>query len=245
MRIELPDCIENDHLDNISNEFKRFLALNEYKLSSFSAVKIRGTVLQRQTGEDITVIANINKYYSRTIMNNAELTPGTKKNYRKAINHMTLYLQHFKKLNCTVVEMDNAFANGFKDYLLNDNAELNKKEMPQPSALGNVKKFRTIFNQAVNDDVITKNPFLFIKLSNRSAKKPRLNIHQIRELYISEHKLNATEILYKDIFLFSVFTGLAYVDATNLKRDCLEYRANGDVKLTVERQKTGEGTVKA
>ena len=175
-------------------------------------------------------------------MNNAELTSGTKKNYRKGINHITVFLHHFKKMNITVKEIDNAFANSFKDYLLNDIAELNKKGMLQPSALGIVKKFRTIFNQAVNEDVITKNPFLFIKLSNRSAKKPRLNIHQVRELYISEHKLNPTEIIYKDIFMFSVFTGLAYVDATNLRRDCLEYRANGDVKLTVARQKTGEGT---
>ena len=47
-------------------------------------------------------------------------------------------------------------------------------------------------------------------------------------------------MVYKDIFLFSVFTGLAYIDAANFKREYIEYRANGDVKLSTERKKTGE-----
>ncbi len=240
MRVEAPDCTENDHLDNISTSFKRFLALNDHHISTFNAIKVRNLVMQLESPEQITLIDYINKYYLKAISNKNELSKGTKINYRKAINHMVTFLTFNKLLNKTVKEIDNALADEFKNYLLNDCKELNKKGMAQPSALGIIKKFRTIFNKAVNDDLISKNPFNLVKLSNKSPKKPRLNIHQVSELVHSESKLTITEMVYKDIFLFSVFTGLAYIDAANFKREYIEYRANGDVKLSTERKKTGE-----
>lgn len=240
MRIELQDCLTNDHLDNISNVFKQFLSLNDHNLTKFNATQIRDQILQRDSPKLITVQDYIDSYYKKSIMNKNELTAGTKKNYRKANNHLIAFLNYSKNASLKLKEMDNAFSVEFKNYLLNDITKLNKKGMLQPSALGIVKKFRTIFNQAVNEGLITKNPFLFIKLSAKSPKKPRLNIHQIRELFYCEHKLTPTEILYKDIFLFSVFTGLAYIDAANLKKNCIEFRENGDVKLSTQRKKTGE-----
>ncbi len=240
MRIELQNCLTNDHLDNISNAFRQFLSLNDHNLAKFTATQIRDQVLQRDCPKQITVIDYIDSYYKQSIMNKSELTAGTKKNYRKANNHMITFLNYSKKANLKINEMDNAFSVEFKNYLLNDISKLNKKGMLQPSALGIIKKFRTIFNQAVNQDLISKNPYLFIKLSTKSPKKPRLNSHQIRELINSENKLTPTEIIYKDIFLFSVFTGLAYVDAANVKKDCIEVRENGDVKFSMQRQKTGE-----
>ena len=46
MRIELQNCLTNDHLDNISNAFRQFLSLNDHNLAKFNATQIRDQVLQ-------------------------------------------------------------------------------------------------------------------------------------------------------------------------------------------------------
>jgi len=51
--------------------------------------------------------------------------------------------------------------------------------MTEPSALGNIKKFRTIFDQATEEGLLIKNPFKRLKLSNRSPRKPRYSIEQL------------------------------------------------------------------
>jgi integrase len=149
-------------------------------------------------------------------------------------------MKHYKCEKYTFKDFTFAFANNFKNYLLNDIPEINKKGVSEVYALGLVKKFKTIFHQAVEEEIITKNFFKSLKLSSKSPRKPRLNIVQLRAIKSLETNLSIREELCRDLIVFQSLVGLAYKDTLTLPKTCIERRSNGETKLDTSRIKTNE-----
>jgi len=53
--------------------------------------------------------------------------------------------------------------------------------MDEVSAATVIKKFRTIFNLAVDQDILTRNPFKQVKIKTKSPRKERLTMEQVYE----------------------------------------------------------------
>jgi len=66
----------------------------------------------------------------------------------KLSNHIKAFVEFKNQKYILVTDVDTKWANEFKDFLLNDNADLNRKGMTEVSASGIFKKFRTIFDRA-------------------------------------------------------------------------------------------------
>ncbi len=56
-------------------------------------------LLSRNAIENKTVIEAVNQYYSLVILPDVNKAPGTKRNYKKSINHLCNFLQHKKLKN--------------------------------------------------------------------------------------------------------------------------------------------------
>jgi integrase len=110
--------------------------------------------------------------------------------------------------------------------------------MDEASAATVIKKFRTIFNQAVDQDILSRNPFKQVKIKTKSPRKERLTMEQVKTIFTLNLNLWPFLSVYRDIFLFSVFTGLAYKDAMELKWTNLHERSDGNIKLTITRTKS-------
>ena len=231
----------NSMITEIENEFNNFLLLNRKNLSQFSASEIRNYLVGNTSTEisnGITVVEYINAYFENTILPKRELRLGSKKNYKKAINHLKKYLHFIKKEKLTLKEFNNKTAIEFMEYLQNNYSALNKTGMAVASASGNIKKLITIFNKAIDEEIITKNPFKSIKLNHKSQAKPKLSIHLVKAIYCAD--LKDTPILgtYRDIFMFSVFTGLAYSDIMSLTKNHIVQIKNNQWKISKNRFKT-------
>ncbi len=124
-----------------------------------------------------------------------------------------------------------------KSYLLNDDVKTGRKGISEVSASAIVKQYRKIFTEAESEELIKKNPFKLIKLSTKSAEKPRLNISQIQKLYDCED-LELHEQVCLDIFLFMCLTGCAYQDCQDLRYENNLERDKQGTKLTYRRNKT-------
>jgi len=75
MRVELKDSVANNHLDSISNEFRKFLALNEHNISSLTVKEIRDAVLNRkqQNQKPNTLIAAKYDNYDRYMISQVKI----------------------------------------------------------------------------------------------------------------------------------------------------------------------------
>jgi len=143
--------------------------------------------------------------------------------------------------------LTNSLALEFKDYLLQDITISNqplklKKGMTEPSAAIIVKKFRTIFNRAILEGRLEKNPFKIVKLKHRSARRGRLSLVEVKRLAELDLTKFPVQKTYRDIFLFSVLTGLAYQVAIYLTKSNIECQESGEMKLKTDRTKTGVNT---
>ncbi len=65
-----------------------------------------------------------------------------------------------------------------------------------------------MFNQAVDKDLITRNPFKMVKTKTKSPRRDRLTVHQVAQVQTIDFANYPAQALYVDIFLFSTFTGL-------------------------------------
>ena len=228
----------NHMLNRLDQKFNDFLILNATCMSKYSATYMRDYVLGIEQANHTQLMKYVDDYFEKAVVNNVSRTPGTVKNYRRAINHIKAFLDHCNRQSMLVEELNFEFASDFKNYLVSSNPQLRRVGMTEVSAAGIIKKFRTIFTSAVDEDLLKRNPFKMVKIKTKSPRRERLTIEQVGKIYQLDMQLCHYQELYRDIFLFSVYTGLAYHDAMSLSWANLEIKMDGNYKLTVNRQKT-------
>lgn len=228
----------NAVLNSIDKKFEDFRHHHATSLAQFNVKTIRNHLLGLDAKPSPTIQHYIDKYYNTAIIPNTQLSSGTKKNYKKALKHLREYLEFSRTKDALVKDINMSFAHGFRDYLLGSFPDLERIGMKEPSALDNIKKMRTIFDRAVEEELLPSNPFKKIKLKSKSEQRGRLDINQVRKIRDIDLSDFPTQQQYRDIFLFSVFTGLAYADSSTLKMSDLNLMQDGSTRLLRKREKT-------
>jgi integrase len=237
--------LANHILNGLDQKFTQFVTINYDRLRQFSARDILTEILGEPKTAESGIIMYCDSYFVETILSNTNLSTGTKKIYKKAINHLKQFLKLRGTEKLEISALSNSLALEFKDYLLKDiriSPTKLKIGMTEPSAAVIVKKFRTIFDRAILEGKLEKNPFKIVKLKHRSPRRGRLSIDEVKRLAELDLTNFEAQKVYRDIFLFSIFTGLAYQDAIYLKRNELQYLPSGEIKLKTDRTKTGVQT---
>ncbi len=238
MRLSGGNCAINHILERLNQKFQDCLILNSTTMPSITAEWIKDYVLGKINSQQRSVLQFVDDYFQNGIAKNANKSPGTIKTYKRAINHLVKFLGFRKQKTLTFEHLDYIFASDFKNYLVNTNLPLNKFGMTEASAAVIIKKFRSIFSQAVAQELLLKNPFKLVKIRTKSPRKERLTVHQVKFIWKLDLNDFPYQQPYRDIFLFCVFTGLAYNDAMSLTWLNLERRDDGNIKLTINRQKS-------
>jgi integrase len=88
---------------------------------------------------------------------------------------------------------------------------------------------------------LTKDPFIGYKMGLREVQRQALSEEEIRRISV---KIFPSErlTLVRDIFLFSCYTGLAYIDVQKLKRSQISNGIDGSKWIFTHRQKTDSPT---
>lgn len=242
MRFEDNKMLVNKLLNKLQSEFDNIVYINSNNLDKLTAKDLRDLLMGKRRSDGETLMGYFNNYYEKAIALKSTIEPGTKKNYRKAIKHLENYLKYSKQESIALGEADSAFAHNFLDYLLASIPEFKKTGMVESSASGNIKKLKAVFQRAVDEGLITRNPFAGLKLKSQARYKEKLNSIEVKALI--EYNLEEFGTLDKirDIFLFSVFTGLAYNDAISLTKSQIQHWGNGEAYLHLKRTKTGVET---
>jgi len=238
MRVSERSSLINQQLNRLDQKFQEFITLNATNLPNYNAAYIKDYVLGNDSSQQNSVLKFVDDYYKNSVLQNVSRTPGTIKNYRRSINHLRNFLILRKQENLVFEQLNYEFASDFKNYLVNSNPALNRIGMTEVSASGVIKKFRTIFSQAVDKELLAKNPFKLVKIKTKSPRRERLTIQQVRDIYYLDLTSYPAQVIYRDIFLLCVFTGLAYKDVMSLNWQNLETREDDNFKLSLRRIKS-------
>jgi integrase len=221
-------------LNEIENEFHNYLRAHITKMGEVTPRQITDYLLSREKDENITVVKAANEFYDKVISPDVVKAPGTKRNYKKSINHLCSFLEHKKLNRLGVKDFKKLHVSMFINYLKTPIPKQNKIGMNSQSVNSIVKNVKPIFNKLLFEERITTNPFIGVKVPFKKAEKPRLSNEDFIKIAKLDLSKNSTLEVYRDIFLFLCYTGLSYCDATDLTYSDIK---NGIIELNRKKSK--------
>ena len=105
------------------------------------------------------------------------------------------------------------------------------------SSMKYLTNFKKIVLICLKNGWINKDPFIGFKLSKHEVERPFLTDLELNQIALKQFSSNRLNYV-KDIFLFSCYTGLAYVDVKKLKRSEIAVGVDGEKWIFTKRQKT-------
>ncbi|SHH67835.1 Site-specific recombinase XerD [Flavobacterium johnsoniae] len=109
------------------------------------------------------------------------------------------------------------------------------------TALKYITNFRKIVRRAIDKEIIKEDPFKkFTGKKTKTKKKPltAVELHKIENHIFSTPRLT----VIRDVFIFQCYTGLAYIDAFQLKKEDIKIGIDGEYWIMSDRQKTESET---
>ena len=157
---------------------------------------------------------------------------GTFQRYITVCKHLHEFIPHtYKRENILLKELNITFINDFEYFLRTE------KKCRTNTVWGYMIVLKHIVAIARNDGRMPFNPFAGYINSPESVDRGYLTKSEIQTLMDAPMK-NAYHELVRDMFVFSVFTGLAYSDVKNLTTDNLQTFFDGNLWIITRRKKT-------
>ena len=161
-----------------------------------------------------------------------EFAPGTLIRYKTTLKHTKEFLKW--KYNISDIDLkkiDYAFLNDFELFLRTE------KSCNNNSAVKYIKNLGKIIRICLANGWMEKDPFMNYQSKYDEVTRMFLNEKEIEALFAKDFK-NERLSLVRDIFLFSCFTGLAYIDTKELTYHNINLGLDGSQWIYTKRQKT-------
>ena len=156
----------------------------------------------------------------------------TYKKNETTLSHVKEFLKSQYNLNdISIKRVDIAFINDFDFFLRNT------KKCNNNSTIKYIRNFGKIIKQCYVNGWLERDPLLNYKGKVKEIERVYLTQEEIELLLNKEFKIKRLELV-RDMFLFSCFTGLAYIDVYNLTNSNIIIGIDGEKWISTKRQKT-------
>ncbi len=174
----------------------------------------------RQHNDDINSL--IGNGYSR----------GTWVKFNTVLNHLEAFLLHkYSVTDISLKSLNLEFFCDFEFYLRS------QKKIDLNTTAKYLQSFKKIITACVTKNWIDKHPFAGYKFKMKVLDREFLSENEL-ELLHQKHFITDRLNLVKDIFLFSCYTGLSYIDVLNLTPNNIALGIDGEKWVFTHRQKT-------
>ncbi len=228
--------ILNTYLDLVYNKVLEChkQLIEEHKIISCKAIKAR------YLGKDDLhkTLLELIEYHNTNMV--SILKPGTMKNYYTTEKYLNKFLnQKLKANDIYLKQLNYRFICDFEQYLRNYRNTNHVCMLTNNGVMKHLERFKKIINLAIKLEWIPKNPF----------QKFQLKFDKYDRQYLTERELELIENTYfnqerlervKDIFIFSCYTGLSYIDVKELTNHQIVIGMDHKYWIHTKREKTNE-----
>src|SRR5680860_1487281 len=153
--------------------------------------------------------------------------------YELSKKRLTNFMKDKYNINdIALKEINYSFITGFETYLrTNCDCSIN-------TTAKFIQQFKRIIILAKNNGWISADPFVNYKIRLEKVDRGYLTQEELNMIMQKRFAIQRIEQV-RDIFVFSCFTGLAYVDVKNLKEKDVKISFDGKLWIMKKRQKTG------
>lgn len=223
-----------DSLEMKVNNYKTELMYNE---RTITAKRIIDYVLGRNAPK-VKVLEEFAAHNSemKALIEKKEYAPGTLERFEIAKKHVKEFMQFkYQVEDMEFRELNYEFVKDYDFYLRT------VKDCNNNTTLKYISNFKKIVLRAIDKEIIPSDPFKNFKGKKTKTNKKPLTGEDL--LKLENHVFSTTRLeVVKDVFIFQCYTGLAYIDAFNLRPDDIKIGIDGEQWIMIDRQKTGSET---
>ena len=218
------DIIKNQIMDAEKRLYKKEILINSENLrNELFGIKQRERLL-------IPIFTEHNRKIKELV--GSEYAPGTLERYETSLKHTKDFLQwKYKVSDIDIEKIDHAFITEYEFYLRTE------RKCANNTAVKYIKNFHKIINICLANGWLNKDPFANYKSKVKEVIREFLTEQEIQSLMEKEFVSERLELV-RDIFVFSCFSGLAYIDVKQLSKDNIVLGIDGDKWINKNRQKT-------
>jgi len=229
--------------DRVSNELNAFLETIRMKIHQiqhdlersgelYSATVIRdnysGNGIEAKTL--YSVFKDHNERCRKLI--GVDYVDNTVSKYDRCLRYLMEFIKiRYGKDDVNFCEVTPDFISNFEVYVKTE-----KKSCPN-TATRHLKHLKKILLIAIANGWMVKNPFNGRKLREVEVNKEFLSQQEIKTIIDKEFNIERLSVV-RDVFVFCCFTGLAFVDVCNLRKEHIETDNKGNVWIRKARAKT-------
>jgi site-specific recombinase XerD len=190
----------------------------EKKNKPISATLLKNLIVGKETLE-IGLIEYFTKHIEEIEIRN-EIKGISIAKYKQSLNTLVAFISlKYKTSEIHLSQIDYDFVNSY-DLYLRETHSLHKNTINKYHS-----RLRTILLKALAEGHLIKQPYANFKLNSVKTDREFLNQEDLNKILVLDLSHNLSLDKVKDIFIFSVYTGLRFEDAQSLKIDNLgEYK---------------------
>lgn len=199
---------------------------------SFDATDVKNLLTGKQETERnlIPIFQDHNNRMEKLI--GKEYALATLKNFKTCLSHLKQFLWSFhKKTDINIKKIDPAFLHDF-DFFLRTVIECNNN-----STVKHTKNLAKILKICYQNNWIEKDLVQYYKGKFNEVPTNFLTEEEIKTIRAKDFVGQGLNLV-RDIFIFSCYTGLAYIDIYNLTKDHISTGIDGNLWIMTHRQKT-------
>ncbi|WP_099365256.1 site-specific integrase [Sphingobacterium sp. 1.A.4] len=186
--------------------------------------------------EETMTLLKIVEYHRQVAA--TKLAPGTMKNYYTTENYLKKFIKHqYRKNDIMLEELNYKFILDFENFLINYESTDHHKSLNNNGVMKHMERLRKMVNMAVMMDWLVKDPFSKYKLHFDKVERGHLTKEELKVLSEKKFKIERLQAVL-DMFLFSCYTGLAYIDIFNLTKENIIKGIDSRDWVKTNRQKT-------
>ncbi|MBN1987446.1 MAG: site-specific integrase [Prolixibacteraceae bacterium] len=184
--------------------------------------------------EDRRMLLEVFEYHNQQLkeLEGTNYASATIKRYKTTLDHIKAFLIFKYKINdIPLNRIKYSFVTDLEHYF-----KVTRK-CNHNTTIKYIKNFRKVINLAIKNEWLAKDPFAKFQAKIVEVKREYLlkdELQNIEDLKLSFPRLD----IVRDIFVFSCYSGLAYVDVFNLTKNNIRLGIDGDLWIITERTKT-------
>jgi len=222
----------NNHLDLLKNQIRDAEMELIHKKTPVTIETIKSKLLG--VDERARMLVHIFQDHNNKIKElvGKEYAPGTLERYTTSLKHTIEFMQwKYNVSDIDITKIDHAFVTDYEFWLRS------VRNCANNTAVKYLKNFNKIIKLCLANDWLDKNPFANYKSKVKEVERVYLTEEEIQSIIEKDFKTERLSLV-RDIFLFSCFTGLAYIDVKNLTKSHIGYGIDGEKWIFTHRQKT-------
>lgn len=162
-----------------------------------------------------------------------DYAPGTLDRYKKALDHTVSFLKSKYHVDDIAIDKLNfEFVLEYEFWLKT------AKKCSHNTTLKYISNLRKVINICLRKGWLARDPFYGYKMTKREVLREVLSEEEINIVMKKNFDIGRLDVI-KDLFIFSCFTGLAYIDMKKLTTSDVAEGVDNELWIFTHRQKTG------